>query len=201
MLALGEGLLHQLHLHELGGADADGGAIGFGFEVLEQGHAVDGEVGPEEGVAGIEGDGDVELTGGLRGERPAVVDASRRHVHPGGAPEGRGEPDHHAEASQDEHQEEQVDLSRQLREAGRLDPVQAQRSGREIEGVRARWRPQAAVGATALAGRVGPGNVTKGGGHGDAAASGQPQVCLAEPASSHRERFVGQTRPQWPSRS
>ena len=60
VLALRQRLLDQLLLDQLRGADPHGGAIGLRLEVLEEGDAVDREVGAEQLVLRVERDGDVE---------------------------------------------------------------------------------------------------------------------------------------------
>ncbi len=130
--------------------------------------------------------------GGLGGEGSPVVDPGGRDLDSRRAPERHAEPEHDADRTEHEHQEEEVDLARATPGPRSLPrSVQPQRAGGEVELAAARRRPQAPFGPAWFAGAVGPGDVLERGRHRAGAAARRRPVCPPEAPRSHR---VGRSR-------
>ena len=201
VLALGQGLLDQLGLHQVGGTDPHGATVGLRLEVVEQRHPVHLQVRAEQLVARVERDRDVEVAGDLGGEGSPVVDPGGRDLDSRRPPERHAEPEHDADRTEHEHQEEEVDLAERARPASLPRSVQPQRAGGEVELAAARRRPQAPFGPAWFAGAVGPGDVLERGRHRAGAAARRRPVCPPEAPRSHRggrSRAPAATgRPDW----
>ena len=134
VLALGQGLLDQLGLDQLGRTDPHRSAIGLRLQIIEQRDPVHLQLGAEQLVARVEGDRDVEVAGHVRRERSPVVDPGGRRRRPGSRPRTPC-PSHTttATAPSTSTHEEEVDLTERPLRRRASRPVQAQRAGRQVE--------------------------------------------------------------------